>query len=172
VFGRQSINYADYETTLATALSDQDGAEEAEGLVRHALSALRELGSDQTWRGCQCRNLLARMLLAREELDEAEQLLRESVQIDDAASEKDELHRAQAQSLLGDLLTRRGEFEQAEPLLLKGYEELAPRKSMPMFRQRAVERLIRLYEGWDKAEPETGKAAQAEFWRSRLQQTK
>jgi serine/threonine-protein kinase len=68
-----------------------------------------------------------------------------------------------------DLLGQR-KFEAAEPLLSSAYEGLRlredkiPRDSKRCLKE-AIERLVQLYEAWDKDAPNTGKAASAAKWR-------
>ena len=54
-------------------------------------------------------------------------------------------------SLLGASLVGQGKFKKAEPLLLNGYEKMPFGPSYRVNRL-ALERLIALYEAWDKPE--------------------
>jgi hypothetical protein len=75
-------------------------------------------------------------------------------------------HRLIADTLsrLGDAIARDGGFDEAEPLLLEGYAELEgnPRATVESKRQ-AIERIVDLYEAWEKPE-------QASEWRGRLEE--
>jgi tetratricopeptide (TPR) repeat protein len=68
-----------------------------------------------------------------------------------------------AKSRLGGAIAGEGKFVEAEPLLLESYTALsrAPLVSVDYKRQ-AIERIIRLYESWEKPE-------QASEWRQRLE---
>lgn len=68
---------------------------------------------------------------------------------------------AEVQSLQGELLTLEGQFQDAEPLLLTSYARLAEvrgENSYPAVV--AIDRLIRLYDAWEKLE-------EAQHWRER-----
>jgi len=65
-------------------------------------------------------------------------------------------------SQLGGALAGAGKFAEAEPLLLDGYAGMADnRRVLPDRKRQAIERIIRLYEAWDKPD-------QAFEWRRRL----
>jgi hypothetical protein len=68
---------------------------------------------------------------------------------------------ASAQSLLGCSLANQKKFDEAEPLLIHGYEGIVESKKAPPERlAEANDRLIKLYEAWDKPE-------QAAQWRAK-----
>jgi hypothetical protein len=70
---------------------------------------------------------------------------------------------ATAESRLGGCLTAQGRFAEAEKLLLPAYRTLqCARGAPPPRRAEAVERIVRLYETW-------GKADQAAEWRLKLE---
>jgi len=76
-------------------------------------------------------------------------------------------HRLIADTLtqLGAALAGAGEFVEAEERLLDGYTKMKDDRSVPVDRrERALERIIRLYESWDKPD-------QASRWRRRLEST-
>ena len=65
-------------------------------------------------------------------------------------------------SQLGGAVAGGGKFAEAEPLLLDGYAGMADnRRVLPDRKRQAIERIIRLYEAWDKPD-------QASEWRQRL----
>ncbi len=82
-------------------------------------------------------------------------------------TQPDDWTTASCRSLLGEALSRQKSFVEAERLLLSGQRELVDRsaKIPPHHRQealrRAVNRLVQLYELWDKP-------AEAEKWRRQL----
>jgi serine/threonine protein kinase/tetratricopeptide (TPR) repeat protein len=69
-----------------------------------------------------------------------------------------------AQSLLGEALTGQQKYVDAEPLLLDGYQRLSrlADKVPPNCKTEALQRLVQLYERWDKP-------AQAARWRTELE---
>ncbi len=60
-------------------------------------------------------------------------------------------------------------LREAEPLLLEGYEGMKDNPDVLNERKReALERIIKLYEAWDAAEPGQGYAEKAAEWRAKL----
>ena len=57
---------------------------------------------------------------------------------------------------------------EAEPLLLEAYERIQPPPSFAIRKREALERIVKLYEAWDTAEPGNGHAAKAAEWRAKL----
>ena len=71
--------------------------------------------------------------------------------------------------LLGGILSGLGRFSDAEPLLIESYEALRDDAGLPpRDRKEMLERLVRLYESWDAAEPGKGYAEKAAQWRGKL----
>jgi len=69
---------------------------------------------------------------------------------------------ADTMSQLGGAVAGAGKFAEAEALLLDGYAGMADnRRVLPDRKRQAIERIIRLYEAWDKPD-------QASEWRRRL----
>jgi tetratricopeptide (TPR) repeat protein len=69
---------------------------------------------------------------------------------------------ADTMSRLGGAVASGGKFDQAEPLLLEGYAGMSDNRRVPLNRKReAIERLIQLYQSWDKPD-------RAAEWRQRL----
>jgi len=108
---------------------------------------------------------LGSYLLAQKKFVDAESVLRECL----AFREKvfpDAWLRFNAQSLLGAALAGQEKYPEAEPLLLQGYEGMKKREVQIPADHRirlreALERLIQLYDAWDKPE-------QADSWRKKL----
>ena len=61
-----------------------------------------------------------------------------------------------AMSVLGEALTGQGKFDEAEPLLLEGYESMIPPPARVNSNQRALKRIVELYDAWHEAEPDAG----------------
>ena len=101
-----------------------------------------------------------------EEHEEAESVLRRCV----ALREKllpDHWWISSARSLLGEALTGQRRFGEAEPMLLVSYDDLRnDPDSRAMRVPSALERIIALYEAWDKAEPGAGKDELADKYRA------
>ncbi len=68
---------------------------------------------------------------------------------------KDDWQTAEAHSLLGAALTELGRYEEEETHLLEGHAGLdasAPGGRRPRYLPRSIERLVYLYDAWDKPE--------------------
>lgn len=178
-FGRESVLYADYLNSLGAALGLSGAYAEGAAAFDEALLILKAIGRDREWLGAECRNSLAVLHLKAERYDDAERMAREVLALHEdqnsiiAGSDanptdlnpREERMHAQAQSLLGEALMAKRQFAQAESYLLAGYEGLVKARATAVYRSRAVERLVRLYETWESAEPKSGKAEQASKWR-------
>ena len=56
-------------------------------------------------------------------------------------------------SVLGEALTGQQSFDEAQEMLMAGFEGIRNRSEVPSIRNRqAIERLVTLYELWDKPE--------------------
>ncbi len=112
---------------------------------------------------------------------EAEPLLRECLAI---REEKlpDHWLRFNAMSFLGGALAgqaaelvasdpqaAQAKLLEAEPLLLAAYERMQPPPNLANRKREARERIVKLYEAWDAAEPGKGYAEIAAEWRAKLQ---
>ena len=169
----------------------------AEGKTDEALSVHRErlaLQRSRFPRGSKDVNgsimVCALALLQRGTLNtvkEAEPLLRECLDIR-LKTMSDDYRVFTAKSLLGEAIltiadldsaltpdARAARFREAEPLVLDGYAGLKDNSNVPTSAQSsadhkrdALERIARLYEVWDKAEPDRGYDAKAAEWRATL----
>ena len=105
--------------------------------------------------------------------DEAEPVLRECLAIREREMPAEWL-RWNAASLLGAALAGQGKYAEAEPLLVNGYNEMKddPRVQPPTAtldrKREALERIVRLYEAWEAAEPGQGHREKAVDWRTRF----
>ncbi len=121
--------------------------------------------------GSPCRESLSKRdkregdRLAQRKYVEAEPVLRECLaKRTELAS--DDWKTYNAQSLLGEALSGQQKYAEAEPLLTAGYEGMKQREATipPEAKSRlplALERLVRLYEAWDKPD-------EAAKWRQEL----
>ncbi len=109
------------------------------------------------------------MLLVQKKPAEAELKLRECLTIRQKI-QPDDWTTFDTKSMLGEALLDQKQFADAEPLLLSGYEGMKQRKDknpsqdMPRL-NKAVERLVKLYEAW-------GKNDKAMMWRKELEMAK
>ena len=108
---------------------------------------------------------LGRNLLNQERWSEAEPLVREGLAIR-AKATPDDWQRYDAMSLLGESLLGQGRYAEAEPVVVAGYEGMKAREARIPVPKRsrlleAAERVVHLYEAWNKPE-------QAESWKAKL----
>ena len=74
------------------------------------------------------------------------------------------------------LRARIEKLREAEPLLLNGYAKLnenaesIPEAARTLRLRQALERIVKLYESWDAAEPGQGYDAEAAEWRAKLRE--
>jgi serine/threonine protein kinase/tetratricopeptide (TPR) repeat protein len=115
---------------------------------------------------------LSLVLLKAKAWNQAEPLLRESLEIREAKA-PDDWRTFNTKSMLGETRLGQTRFAEAEPLLVQGYQGMKDRESTipPKGRVRiveAIQRVVHLYEAWDKAEPGKGYDAKAAEWKSKL----
>ncbi len=106
------------------------------------------------------------LLLARSRWSEAEGRLRESLSLYNGTAWQDNWRRHHTMSLLGRALLGQGRYAEAEPLIVAGYQQMKAREASipvperPRLRE-AAERIIQLYEAWDKPD-------EAATWKAKL----
>jgi tetratricopeptide (TPR) repeat protein len=141
---------------------------EASALVRDNLEAARKALPEESppLAAALAQNGLA--LLKLKAWSDAEPVLRECLTIREK-KEPEDWRTFNTKSMLGDALLGQKKHTDAEPFLLAGYEGMNERevKIPPQAKVRlneALERLVRLYDGW-------GKEDKAELWRKVLAET-
>jgi tetratricopeptide (TPR) repeat protein len=169
-------------TNLAEVLHDQGKLEEAESCylraLRHMgwredLSERPDISSPTTMRAWPLCGY-GELLLEKGDLERAEEVFREGVAIAESADWSDTYWLADARLRLGYCLARRGQYEQAESLMVgsntilqaapDGYVLVKGTTYWTDFRSIALERMVDLYERWDKpAKAETFRAQSAEL---------
>jgi tetratricopeptide (TPR) repeat protein len=108
---------------------------------------------------------LGRDLLNQSRWSEAESFLREGLAIREKSA-PDDWSRYAAMSLLGESLLGQGRYAEAEPLVVAGYEGMEVREGRIPVPDRArllevAERVVRLYEAWDRPD-------RATTWKAKL----
>ncbi len=131
----------------------------AEGLYRETLARRRKTVQPDSPFLADDLAALGHHLLVQSRWSEAEPLLREGLAIR-LKSSPDDWVRYDAMSLLGASLVGQGRYALAEPLLVRGYEGTKARESRIIVPKRsrlreAAERVIRLYEEWNKPDQST-----------------
>jgi serine/threonine protein kinase/Tfp pilus assembly protein PilF len=165
---KQAGYVADWLTVLGNTLQDIGKLDEADRLLRDLLERRRKKEGAKSINAAAALALLGLNLLKQKNFAEAEPVLRECLCI---RKEKmpDNWLRYNAVSMLGGALQGQKKHTEAEPLLLQGYEGMKKRESqIPPGSTRlpeAAERLVQLYDAWDKPE-------QAAQWRAKLEEEK
>jgi lipopolysaccharide biosynthesis regulator YciM len=138
----------------------------AEPLYREVLKqAEKRLGAGDL-RTFAILTQLSANLMRQKKYADAEALLRPRLK-DREHEEPDSWTTCNTRSMLGEALLGQKKYADAEPLLLAGYEGLKKREETIPASHRsqriteAVERLVRLYDGW-------GKQGEAQAWRKKL----
>jgi serine/threonine protein kinase len=150
---------------LASAYEWLGRSTEAEGLQRNTLARRRKTDEPDSPFLADDLVQLGRNLLSQSRWSEAEPLLREGLAIREKATPDDWEH-YDAMSLLGGSLLGQGRYAEAEPPIVAGYEGMKAREARIIVPERfrlraAAERVVRLYEEWDKPD-------QAASWKAKL----
>jgi serine/threonine protein kinase len=156
----------DARTALAGALESLDRWSEAEALRQVALAGRRKISPASSPDIAGDLADLARNLLTQSRWLDAERAFRECLSIREITA-SDDWRTFLTKSHIGAALIGQGKLEAAEPLVIGGYEGMKTRESRipPRFRAQrlleAAERVVRLYERWDKQ-------SQATAWKDKL----
>ena len=150
---------------LAAAYESLNRWSDAEVLRRDAMTRRRRSEKPDSPLLAFDMAALGGLLLSQSRRAEAEPLLRESLAIL-IKPQSDYWRRYHVMSLLGGVLMGEGRFAEAEPLVVSGYEGMKAREAKISYRARpslgeAAERVIRLYDQWNKP-------AQAQVWKAKL----
>ncbi len=153
IFGREHANTAFVLNNLGNLYQDCGNAGEAEAAYRESLSIRRKLLGDRNLEVATSLNNLGSLLNAQGRLDEGEAELRNAIDIyQENVGDKD-WRVANSRSHLGECLIRQERYSDAEKELVasvKGLRStLGPDHPAS---QRAIKRLVRVYEALEKPE--------------------
>jgi eukaryotic-like serine/threonine-protein kinase len=163
--GADHINTLQVRNNLARAYAEVGRWAEAEHLERDVLDRRRKTDKPDSPLLAGDLAELGHHLLEQSRWSEAEPLLRECLAIREKST-PDDWRRYDAKSLLGGALLGQGRYDEAEPLIVSGYEQMTAREARILVPERsrlreAAERIVRLYEAWNKPD-------QATEWKARL----
>jgi eukaryotic-like serine/threonine-protein kinase len=152
--------------SLADLYRSEGKSGDAETLLTAVLEARRRVLGPAHPDTISVMALLGEVRLQQRKYSEAEALLREARNSNDKAA-ADSWERYWSQNLLGASLAGQSQYVEAEPLLVAGYQGMLQREAAIPLEDRRVlsqagERIVQLYESWEKPE----KAAE---WREKLQ---
>jgi tetratricopeptide (TPR) repeat protein len=170
LFPGDSPDVAQSLNDLAIVLQSRGDSAAAEPLLREALAMRRRVAPDSR-RIPESLSPLAEVCQSLGKYVEAEAIWREVLKIHQGALPPGDWRTSSAQSALGGALLAQSKFVEAEPLLLEGFRGIQAGKDTPPKPKDALpgscERLVKLYEAWDSAEPGKGHDAQALQWREK-----
>lgn len=150
VLGSEHRDVAESLSGLADALSDEHRIDEARARYQDALKIRGKVLPPNHPDLAETLLGLGVLLTNEGDAKGAEPLLREALEIREKAYLPGNWHTAEAQSALGACLTGLKRYEVAEPLLLQAYASLKARDPGAMASRQALERVVRLYEAWDR----------------------
>ncbi len=154
-----------FEVPFGMSLVQRGKWSAAEPLLRDAVAQARKLFGPGDPRAAGIMAPFGLCLIERGQLSEAEPVLRETLGIREQ-TEPDDWRTFNTRSLLGGSLQGQRKYAEAEPLIISGYEGMRAREATipPQGQPRltdAAERVVKLYEAWEKKD----KAAE---WRAKL----
>jgi len=146
-----------FQNNLAKAYFEQNQTDACLGITQRLAALLAEGAPSPQLATIQLSvlTLHGKCLLRLERWNEAEVAIRKALSIRESMDTNSGSVYA-TMSLLGECLLGQSEFVEAEQLLLDGYsgmtsrQETLPEKDLPRLFREAAERLVRLYEAWNK----------------------
>jgi tetratricopeptide (TPR) repeat protein len=164
--GDGSATVAWIELDFADTLSQQQKINEVEQLFRDRIAVYRRDPANEE----NLRIMLAGAADWESSMgrgQEAETHAREALKIGGNVLEAEDSQFVEMNSILGAALSAQKRFREAEPVLLGAYGK---RQDIPALekdaRKKIVERIVAMYQAWDRADPSAGKAAETQRWRS------
>lgn len=155
---------------LAELFEAKGDQESAEAVLREMLEVRRTLHGDRHPDVAKAQGRIGLCLLRQKKYTEAEPIIRSCLRLREELLKPDDWLIAYARSMLGEALAAQQNYMEAEPLLTESYAALERNPQTPRERLLdALPRVVRLYEAWDTAEPNTGKTEKADEWRARLE---
>jgi serine/threonine protein kinase len=150
---------------LAQVYESLGRCDEAERLDRDVMARRRKTEEPDSPHLAEDLVALGHHLLEKARWSEAEPMLREGLAIREKVT-PDDWRRYEAMSLLGGALLGQDRYAAAEPLIVPGYEGMLARESRIVMPERyrlreAAERVVRLYDEWNKTDEATA-------WKAKL----
>jgi len=154
---------------LAEVLAPLGRLDESADLYREVIAtARRVLGKGHSFVAYPLVGL-GEVLLAQSRPAEAQERVLEALEIRRAALPADHSDIMYAQSVLAECMSALGQYGEAETLALESYGKLVAAQGESGFETyKVLERIVKLYESWESAEPGKGHHAKAAEWRARI----
>ena len=137
---------------LGISLTELGRHAEAEPLLREALRYVRARNPRDPSRLLWLMAYHAAWLERLDRHEEALPLCREFRELARDQETPEALWTASALACLGLCLNELGKHAEAEPLLVWAYEKMGPSSEAEYWRSKALERIVALYEAWEKPE--------------------
>lgn len=148
-YGPRHAHVAQSLFNLASLMLELHENAEAEPLLAEALSILEEHFDEHHRHVLLLRYQLGLAILKQKRFAEAEPVLRQVLEGYEQTLPRGHRFIAYTQGLLGGALVQLNRFDEAEPLLLASWDTLRAEGNKSRM-DRAAERLVELYTGWDK----------------------
>lgn len=156
VFGDNHPAVANGLNNLAGLMLEMGNYSEAEKLFRESLSMRRSIFGNEHPNIANSLSNLGGLLVTVGRYSEAEPLFREAIQVQKKIKDKNDWKTARYMNRLGGCLVKQKRFEEAEPLLLESYPVIEEeRGATDKFTLNALNRVIELYESWNKLDKVT-----------------
>lgn len=144
---------ADLESRLVNYLAKKDDLAGVRAFHREVLARLEDGPSKDEASAALSLDAIGRTLIEHKRFAEAEPFLRSLLTVQKNMQPAGHWRIGEASSRLGECLAGEGRFEEAEPLLRDGFEQMQKHpQSPPQRTKEALERLISLYEAWNRPE--------------------
>ncbi len=173
---KQQHNLCGIGTFLVTAYIDIGRNAEALAIIEELVPEFRQWFPANSPQLAVYLAQTGTALLRLQQFAAAEPILREALAIREQA-EPNDWRTFNTQSLLGGALLGQEKYAEAQTLLHLGYEGMKEREAAipPQGLNRlteALERLVKLYEDWNTAEPDQGFDAKLKEWQQKLDELK
>ena len=168
--GKDSPDSVDPLNQLANLRAARGDLAGAESMLTNALAIAKALVGDDHPDLIPSLSHLSRVLKQKGDLPAAEALRREATRLSQKGGNYGVRALTDSTYDLADILQAQGKFTEAELLFTEAWEYLQGQPgAYPDFKRNSLEHLVRFYEAWDRAVPNTGKADQAAEWRKKLE---
>jgi tetratricopeptide (TPR) repeat protein len=170
LFGENSLRVVDTLIDRADVQGRMDNHDAADADYRRALDIAKRIGMDKEQLACICRLGIASNTLRSTakgqpgNVQEAVALVNEVLAIEETNTPTRRWTRGMGMSLLGEAKLQDGAFAQAEQLLLEAFETFGTGRLVIGHRRAAANRLLRVYEAWERSTPNIDKSAEIAKW--------
>jgi tetratricopeptide (TPR) repeat protein len=153
IYGDEHPRVSTILNNLAVILINKGDYSEAETLVREGLAIMRNIYGDEHPRVALSLNILGYLHYKKGNYSKAEELFKEALAIRKKKLPENHWLIPYTMSYIGACLTKLKRFQEAETLLLESYPLLKEKRGADdKYTINALNRIIELYQTWDKPE--------------------